>query len=263
MQGQLENTGTSDVYSFTVISDMHIGAETSRLTKDDKILAQLIERFKACDDVVLNGDTLEISHPFSIPGKRDEVLDAETLQAVEKRIQKLLPRLKAILEACPHTRFHYMLGNHDGFPIFHERLTEFAKNHANLNVYEGNVILGDALFVHGDLVVPPKYYKTGNTIMQDRLLNKGEPGAMEKDMYRDIYDHLNQQGELEGITRIFIGHTHLPVVDYRVPGATASFYNTGGFSEKNTACIFTGKIQNNRIIHLEHQMMSPPGLNIP
>jgi len=246
-----------------IISDTHIGSERSRFRYI--ALNDTIGLFKSMDTVVLNGDTFTL---LGKPSTRSAILTEANREHLQKRMDTLFIELERILRECPNTHFHYLVGNHDGFPPAYDRLQELAKHYKNLEPHYEQLILGDALFTHGDLNIPPKYLSTRNAFSTDRKRNfslpGGVPGEMEQAMYQDICQNMKQAGRLNNISSVFIGHTHMPVFGYEVEGVR--FYNSGGFEGERVGCIFTGNLTDDGHLKdivakiIEPKMLGAPSL---
>ena len=127
-----------------VISDLHLFARWSQAgTYMDRIM-----RAAARADVfVLNGDIFDFRWT--------------TYPTTEDSVDAAVEWLKSLAAAHPHCRFIYILGNHDGFRLFADRLDRLAAELPNLECHPSHVHLGRALFLHGDLL-SPRHFATSS-----------------------------------------------------------------------------------------------------
>ena len=242
--------------NFTVLSDAHIGANASSFKKDDVFLNQTIERCKGQRHVILNGDFLDVTLNLT-DGKRHPRIGTEEGAALEKRMDILLPKLELLLARLaaesPGTQVHYMLGNHDGFERFQERMAELTSRHANLSVHDDMLRMGDVLFVHGDRDIPPCTREQVKAFRQERMLNKGASGPHEIEMYAQTYASIASrraaQGDDAPISRVFLGHTHLGAQSIELPHIAIS--NGGVFRDDGVAYVFKGEFTASELSGLE------------
>ncbi|MHC4202208.1 MAG: metallophosphoesterase, partial [Planctomycetota bacterium] len=122
------------VRSGHVISDLHMFAPWSVA---DRHMDEFHAAAARSDFIVLNGDIFDFRWA-ALPTVADAVAAA-------------VEWLRAFVAGHPGCRFFYVLGNHDGHPLFAERLAALAEGEGNLEWHASHLRLGDNLFVHGDL----------------------------------------------------------------------------------------------------------------
>jgi UDP-2,3-diacylglucosamine pyrophosphatase LpxH len=146
-------------YSVFTLSDVHIGDKHSLATpkvflnEEQRIeggvsdaqrraVIQGIERnVRAANVVVIDGDLID---GYSLARKE--------LHA-EKTFAYTMGMLERWCEKYPNKQFYYALGNHCGDVNIEKRedLLALSHIHPNLHVNDYGVIIGDTLFMHGDL----------------------------------------------------------------------------------------------------------------
>ena len=93
-----------------VISDLHMFA---RWSAADEYMDQIHAAAARSDFFVFNGDTFDFRWA--------------TLPTVEDAVEAAVDWLRAFLSRYPGCQFFYVLGNHDGHPLFVERLAAVAE----------------------------------------------------------------------------------------------------------------------------------------
>ena len=219
-----------------VISDLHLFAGRS---DGGKLFAGLKDQLDSADLLVLNGDTFDFrwSH-FSTE---------------EESINAAIQWLKDLRKKFPKLEIHYVLGNHDCLARFRERLP----TSPNFYLHEFHLQLGSCLFLHGDCsnwgMTPEKLKKYRQAWSHD-----SPKGGLSKKIYQlvdtiglsRLFHHLYFReaatvarverflGDfLQGVTRCYFGHTHVPFSNHRRNGV--AFFNTGsgirgmGFNPRN------------------------------
>ncbi len=143
------------------ISDVHIGEHNSFMTPVDlldekqleetsikepqkRVIVQdsLEERVKQCDVIVVNGDFRNAPDA--------EYEDTDKLQLNDDYV---LGVIENWAKAYPQKTFYYTFGNHDGKPedSYYQGLRALEKGYDNLKVTDYGVVIGDWLFMHGDM----------------------------------------------------------------------------------------------------------------
>ena len=128
---------TQPQHKVAYLSDTHLffgGYGKSRTRETLRAL------FDACDHndvVVLNGDIFEV--PFSYLG-------------FARTTGRVMSVLEYTLRCFPQTQINYTIGNHDCDPVFVLKMKELAKKYSNFQVNENELVLGNIVSTHGDLV---------------------------------------------------------------------------------------------------------------
>lgn len=187
------------------------------------------------DLLVLNGDTFDFRWS-TLASERD------TLAEARRRLEQWV----ALFEG---REIHYVIGNHDCLLGHCEILEEMASGSSILKVHERELVLGDALFLHGDCanrgMSPDRldaYREYWSTDKQRGALGRGFyrvvdatgaglafhrayfPQAATVDRVAGYLDQALQQWR-EGVRDCYFGHTHMPFRNHEAGGV--SFHNTG------------------------------------
>ena len=241
--------------NFITFSDAHIGANASVFKEDDVQLNKMIDQCRGRRHVILNGDFLDITLNIT-NGARHPTIGEDERYALGKRMDRLMPKLAHLLARLhaesPDTQVHYLLGNHDGVDEFRQRLDIMAQHSPNLRVHEDMLRMGDVLFVHGDQDIAHCTREEVKAFRQARLLNRGELGPAEIEMYHNTYDNIQRRraedGDTHPVSRVFLGHTHLGAESIELPEVSIS--NGGVFREDGVAYVFKGQFTDGALSEL-------------
>ena len=194
-----------------------------------------MDRIKAAaaesDFFVLNGDVFDFRWT--------------TLPTIEETVRAAVDWLREFAEAHPQCRILYVMGNHDNLDLFAEHLAELSGRTPNLDWHPSHVRLGNALFLHGDLVfdhwgpaspfVRPfsptvvkksKAARAGYRVLHTMRIQRWHaPLFRRKRCAKRVLRSLEAVGLPEGVTDIYFGHTHLKFSNYAHGGLV--FHNTG------------------------------------
>jgi UDP-2,3-diacylglucosamine hydrolase len=191
---------------------------------------QAVGRYKT---VVLNGDIFDFKR--------------STLPSATETTAQAIRWLQDLCARFPDTSFYYLLGNHDSHREFVEAVSASASNQPNLTIIHDSILIGSALFLHGDVIDLPegshdlialrrKYAdarpnissKAFATLVTFTRLNFVEHlRHRKKTLARKIVGYLRaaQPAQLAEAKDIFFGHTHVPFRRFTYDGLT--FHNTG------------------------------------
>lgn len=212
-----------------VTSDLHLLA---RRSLGEQRLSAILTVARSADVVVLNGDIFDFRWT--------------TLPSIARSIHAALVWLDRLVSARPGCGFHYVLGNHDALQPFADDLAELAALRDNFAWHPTHVKLGKVLFLHGDLVMRGAAQDPFVRPLHRRISAKGKVANSAYDLVVDARLHgsarllhsrrwiagrvlasieAHDRSALDGVTDIYLGHTHVPYVGYRFGGFT--FHNTG------------------------------------
>jgi UDP-2,3-diacylglucosamine pyrophosphatase LpxH len=213
-----------------VVSDLHIFSCAS-LYKHK--LPEFFEAASRYNTIVLNGDIFDFKRSI--------------FQSVTETTAQAVDWLRDLCARFPNTSFYYLLGNHDSHPEFVTQATAFAANQANLQIVHDSILLGSALFLHGDVIDLPEgscdlgalrqryadarpniLSKVFAQIVTYTRLNVVEYARHRKStLARSIVEYLRatQPDHLAQAKQIFFGHTHVAFRDFTFNGI--QFHNTG------------------------------------
>ena len=212
-----------------VVSDLHLFAHRSAA---GRYMRAVRNAAAEADFFVLNGDIFDFHWT--------------TLPTVEDTTQAAVDWLQTLAEENPRCQFHFVLGNHDCYRFFVEKLDALAQVTPNLSWHPFWLRLGNAIFLHGDLslararhdafesTLPTTVKRTKRMrraiyrILVAAHIHKGGVVLGGRKRWARRLHHLIRRNGCtfgEGITDVYFGHTHTPFVDYRYGGLT--FHNTG------------------------------------
>ncbi len=117
------------------ISDLHLFSHHAR---PRRYLARIEETARTVRVFVLNGDIFDFK--WSEHGVFSRSVEAATRF------------LDELTDAHPGCRFQVILGNHDAVPAYMRALDRLAMNKSNLDWHEFACVVGDRLFLHGDVI---------------------------------------------------------------------------------------------------------------
>jgi UDP-2,3-diacylglucosamine pyrophosphatase LpxH len=222
--------------NYFVVSDLHMFAKVihhgmsysvSRYDKEPKLREAIDKAMDKADVIVLNGDIFEM---FYTPDLKKVAADS-------------VQWLKELIAKYPKKEIHFVLGNHEGVREFVDAVKEIKAD--NFKFHERAFQPNEkTLFMHGDEIVAGKYgerhiytFKTAWTSLMTRFFNHaGEGPAMgsgfmrwyrppewtAKNLFKTVADPRiteKTKGEVthgDKVENIFIGHTHIPFVDFPV-----------------------------------------------
>ncbi len=215
------------------VSDLHLFARRSQA---DKYMSQMEAAAEEAGFFVLGGDIFDFKW--------------STLPSFDATVEAAIQWLDRLVERCPRTQFHFLLGNHDSHPRFVERLSEWAKGQPRFEWHHEYLRLGNAIFLHGDVVDRPMttqqllahrqrashrkrirsrgMHQLYDLAITARLHVMAAWAVHRKDRVADrILYYLNSIGEgpESGVSQVFFGHTHVPLRAYQYGGLT--FQNGG------------------------------------
>lgn len=212
-----------------VVSDLHL---FTRWTRAKKYLPAMSRAAADADFCVLNGDIFDFRWT--------------TLPSIADTVEAAGEWLRSFAQSHPACQFYYVMGNHDGFDFFAEHLDGMVGGVENLNWHPSHVRIGNALFLHGDLVLhgPMKdpfarpltrklRKESDGMISVYHLMHRMRLQRMVAPLMKKKWcvDRLAQSFELArphitgGVTDIYFGHTHLQFSGLRHKGYT--FHNSG------------------------------------
>lgn len=211
-----------------VISDTHLFAGHAR--RSEKFLDNVIASLKRYDYCVWNGDILEVT----VPG----MTFPELFKHSSNKIRQLCEKAAKV---NPNCEIHYVIGNHENPEEYILAVEALQKELPNLRVHRDYVVLGDAMFLHGDL---PQYFnRLGARQVTDE---KGAYPSILTALYSpiqkletDIRNRtvpnitavqkiariLRQNPLFDDILHVFSGHSHRAYTGMQEDGR--NFYNTG------------------------------------
>ena len=212
-----------------VISDLHLFTPWSVA---DDYMHEIHEAAGRADFFVLNGDIFDFRWSSLSSAKATLAASAAWLCAF----------------AHGHTNCHiiYVMGNHDGLRPFADRLDAAVESTPNLEWHPSHVRIGPALFTHGDLFLrrdaadpftrplhpaihaKPRALRRCYRLLHSMRVHRWHaPALSSRRCAKRIIRSLDaaSNGDTEGITDIYFGHTHTKFADYVYRGLR--FHNTG------------------------------------
>jgi UDP-2,3-diacylglucosamine hydrolase len=212
-----------------VVSDLHM---FTKWTSVEKYMCDIRKAASDADFFVLNGDIFDFRW--------------STLGSASKTAKAAIQWFKEICSEFPKCTFIYILGNHDAHTSILAPLAKFADSTNNFIWHESFIRIGSSLFMHGDLI----FTMRNKSPFTRTKFKKRNPV---RSMMRSTYHHVIKMGAhnlvskvhakercaryvlkvlqnektdcLEGVTDIYIGHTHVGFSDYKHNGYT--FHNSG------------------------------------
>ena len=100
------------------VSDLHRYSQRSQPARYE---SEIVSAAASSDFMVLGGDLFDFRW--------------STLPSLEATVQAAAEWLEALLAAAPDCQFYYVLGNHDFYTPFVERLAELSQNEPRLDWY--------------------------------------------------------------------------------------------------------------------------------
>lgn len=216
----------------TFVSDLHHFASRVQPQRYEQQIASAARQSQV---MILGGDIFDFR--WSQHGSIDASIDAATQW------------LASMGEQAPQCQWHYVLGNHDYHHHFISRLEQMALQWDGFSVHRFYVKLGDAIFLHGDVV--------DGHVTQDKLADHRNAwhdhetkSPIASSMYQmatamrlhvpvvwgvrtrrmmaqRIVRYLDDIGLASdsGVRRVYFGHTHRAIDGYHFEGLT--FFNGG------------------------------------
>jgi UDP-2,3-diacylglucosamine hydrolase len=212
-----------------VISDLHM---FTKWTSVDKYMCDIRKAAGKADFFVFNGDIFDFRW--------------STLGSASKTAEFAIKWFHDICREFPKCTFVYILGNHDAHCAILEPLAEFSDKQNNFIWHNSFIKIGSSLFMHGDLIFAMRTtspfkrekYKRRNPVRSvirktyHRVIKMGAHNLVSrlhaKERCAKYVLQVLEKGhshKLEGVTDIYIGHTHVGFSDYKYLGY--SFHNSG------------------------------------
>ena len=212
-----------------VISDLHIFTQWSSI---EKYMQKIRNAAAGADFFVFNGDIFDFRW--------------STLGSSEATAKAAIQWFRTLCSECPDCRFIYILGNHDAYEAIVKPLAEFADHTGNFTWHDSYFRTGSSLFMHGDLIFSMRHCspfhrkKFRKREPRSAIIRSGYNLAIEMGAHNLISRiHAKKRcakyilkilepehrEKLEGVTDIYIGHTHVGFSDFKYRGYT--FHNSG------------------------------------
>ena len=213
------------------VSDLHLFSHHSRLERYYDRIDEAAGRARV---FVLNGDIFDFK--WSEHG-----VFSRSVAAAEKFIE-------ALLERHPACEFRIILGNHDAVPAYMDALEALSGRHENLEWHEFACIVGDRLFLHGDVIhagctndalrrFRSKLQRPANGHALQRFAHKTVHRSHvpwialrmipKRILASRILAYLEHENWLDDgqVRHVYFGHTHNDFEDFRYRGY--AFHNCG------------------------------------
>lgn len=218
----------------TYLSDAHLFAGGLQDKTTFACLARLQMAMENSQLVVLNGDIFEL--PFSRLG-------------FSRTVARAVSTLDYLLTAYPKVEMNYVVGNHDGDPVFVSELQKLAKRHHNFQVSEKYLLLEGKIASHGDLMAKDQIMREtefkpqfswkrfisevqleGQQFLKTLDYDKYNP----KDWSGRVNTHLEKHwpGIYGSVNEVITGHTHVPYEEYEHNGK--KYTNSGTTFDRDT-----------------------------
>ena len=213
------------------VSDLHLLANRSEA---HRYLVEIADAAAQADLFVLGGDIFDF-HWTQLP--------------ILKAVDRAMHWLDMLTTLCPDCQFHLVLGNHDYYGAFIDRLESPEHPISNLAWHRFYVRIGTSVFLHGDVANRAMDHRK-LVEYRDKWLNKRRRGPFASKLYdvavltqlhkpmphllfnkrivaRRIFKYLESIGEGpgNGVRDVYFGHTHKRVTAYPYGGLT--FHNGG------------------------------------
>jgi len=213
------------------VSDLHMFSHHSR---PERYLSRIQDLVSKGEVFVLNGDI------FDFKWSEHGVFSRSVL-AAEQFIESLLDTNK-------NCQIHVVLGNHDAVPPYIRALRDLAGKYENLHWHEFACVIGDRLFLHGDVIhagsnneavraYRGKLQRPARGHRFQRLAHSALHGSHvfwmafrllpKRVLAQRILAYLKNEKLLEGrdVRHIYFGHTHSDFEDFSFRNFT--FHNCG------------------------------------
>lgn len=216
----------------TTVSDLHLFCRRSEAPRHQESISHAASQ---TDRFVLNGDIFDFRW--------------STLESTEHTVEAAIEWIDGLVSRAPNCHFDYVLGNHDHVQAFMDALDEYATESPNLSWHPYYLDLGTAIFLHGDVAnrrmnaADLELYRE-NWLFEEQkgeFVNKVYDVAFKAGVHRALNrwafptnvivnrlsHYLKDIGRGPGsITeRVYFGHTHVALRDYRHKGQR--YFNTG------------------------------------
>ena len=229
----------ADVRSGIFVSDLHLFSPRSVASAAEQAIFTPGDATRC---IVLGGDIFDFR--WSTQGSHQDTLDAT---------RRWLISLVETTESSPVV---YLPGNHDCHPEFLEVLEQIARTHELFSWSPHHLILGDCLFLHGDVLdaggidaLPVYRRKFHHESPQSPLAHRCYDAAVEMRIHKMVprIRHQPQRSctqllkiipQIEEtsseIRRVYFGHTHVPIDGLEVNDI--QFFNPGASLRHMTPC---------------------------
>ena len=202
-----------------VVSDLHIFTKWSSV---ERYMSDIHEAAADADFFVFNGDIFDFRW--------------STLGSSSQTAKSAIEWFTQICSEFPSCNFYYTLGNHDAHLNLLDPLMEFSEKTENFQWHDSFFQIGSSLFMHGDLI----FTMRNVTPFKRKKFKKREPV---RSVIRSTYHRAIKMGahhfaskihakercaryvlkilkkkdrkKLEGVTDIYIGHTHMAFSDFK------------------------------------------------
>ena len=212
-----------------VISDLHLFTPWSVA---DDYMHRIHEAADRADFFVLNGDIFDFRW--------------SSLPSADATVAASVAWLLEFAHERPQCRIIYVMGNHDCLRPFADRLAATAESTPNLEWHSSHVRIGPAFFTHGDLFLrkgaadpftrallpaihaKPKALRRCYRLLHSMRVQRWHaPVVSSRRCAKRIVRSLDAaaNGEMQGVTDIYFGHTHTRFADHVYRGLR--FHNTG------------------------------------
>lgn len=208
-----------------ILSDLHLFARRS----DDKVVEKILAPLTSdIDFILLNGDIIDFR--WSQYGNETETIRAG------------LDWLRALEDRFNHGTIYYVMGNHDCAQNWANALQTLQSNRFHWS--PTHFLLGDCLFVHGDLPMEGKnpFTRThmpqsahqmplkpiANAAYETLLTLRGHraiAGAFPARIAASLINRTLQKHAQPNYRHVYFGHTHNPFNNYALGDLT--YHNTG------------------------------------
>lgn len=213
------------------VSDLHL---FSKRSTGDQIMPELRRKTQQAHTIVLGGDIFDFKW--------------STHHSDEHSIVKAIEWIENLLMENERCEFHYILGNHDSRPEFVQQLEALSVRHHCFRWHRYFARLDHCMFLHGDVAdgsldhsrldsrrakFERKKKKTGlwhvayDMAIHARLHRLAVLSIREMVVLRRIKEYVERlgHGELDGVSDVYFGHTHIELDDIQYQGLR--FHNGG------------------------------------
>jgi UDP-2,3-diacylglucosamine pyrophosphatase LpxH len=215
----------STTYRLATVSDLHLFCPRSRA---DRYQLTMRAAAQESDVFVLNGDIFDFRW--------------STMPSPERTVEAALEWLSDFVDAAPHCRFHYVLGNHDHYGLLMDALPGFSSARSNFDWSTYYWRFGPALFLHGDVA---NGTMTAEQFMQYRQgwLNDANRGPLSQRVFdvafllglhraisyfafprnvviKRLHHYVEDigHGPDRGVKTVYFGHTHKVIPEHEHEG---------------------------------------------
>ena len=212
-----------------VVSDLHLFTRWTCVKKHISTIKNAAADAEFC---VLNGDIFDFRWT--------------TLPSIDDTMAEAANWLRSFAQSHPKCQLYYVMGNHDGFHFFADFLEREMQGLDNFHWHTSHVRIGNALFLHGDLVLhgrgrnpfkrPLQHgirKESSRMISLYHLMHKMRLQRMVAPLMHKTWcvERFAQSFEAAhpnntaGITDVYFGHTHCRFSGLQHKGYT--FHNSG------------------------------------